>query len=64
MLLKPTSRISSGSEPNLRTVTSVGLFHGEAALAAEIWARPPKRVAWMVGADMTWSSRTMANCSP
>ena len=34
MLLKPTSRISSGSEPNFRTVTSVGLLHGEAALAA------------------------------
>ncbi len=65
MLLKPTSRISSGSEPNFSTVTS-----DWASLAAkppvppEIWARPPKRVARMAGADMTSPSSTMANCSP
>ena len=42
MLLKPTSRISSGSEPNFRTVTRLRLVRREGAadlgLAAEALA--------------------------
>ena len=62
ILLKPTSWISSGSAPYLRTVTR--LLTSAGVKLPVIWPCPPVIGSLMDGAEMTVPSRTMANCSP